>query len=26
VSGIQKFRSEFEAYIAGAREPAMAAV
>jgi NADH-quinone oxidoreductase subunit F len=26
VSGIQKFRSEFEAYIAGAREPALAAV
>ncbi|MDQ3138029.1 MAG: NADH-quinone oxidoreductase subunit NuoF [Gemmatimonadota bacterium] len=26
VSGIQKFRSEFEAYIAGAREPAMAVV
>jgi NADH-quinone oxidoreductase subunit F len=26
VSGIQKFRAEFEAYIAGAREPAMAAV
>jgi hypothetical protein len=26
VSGIQKFRSEFEAYIAGAREPAMVAV
>jgi NADH-quinone oxidoreductase subunit F len=26
VSGIQKFRSEFEAYIAGAHEPAMAAV
>src|SRR6476646_1655324 len=26
VSGIQKFRSEFEAYIAGSREPAMAAV
>jgi NADH-quinone oxidoreductase subunit F len=26
VSGIQKFRSEFEAYMAGAREPAMAAV
>jgi NADH-quinone oxidoreductase subunit F len=26
VSGIEKFRSEFEAYIAGAREPAMAAV
>ena len=26
VSGIQKFRPEFEAYIAGAREPAMAAV
>jgi NADH-quinone oxidoreductase subunit F len=26
VSGIQKFRSEFEAYIAGAREPAMAGV
>jgi NADH-quinone oxidoreductase subunit F len=26
ISGIQKFRSEFEAYIAGAREPAMAAV
>jgi len=26
VSGIQKFRDEFEAYIAGAREPAMAAV
>ena len=24
VSGIQKFRSEFEAYIAGEREPAMA--
>jgi len=26
VSGIQKFRSEFEAYIAGAREPALAGV
>jgi len=26
VSGIQKFRSEFEDYIAGAREPSMAAV
>jgi NADH-quinone oxidoreductase subunit F len=26
VSGIHKFRSEFDAYIAGAREPAMAAV
>jgi NADH-quinone oxidoreductase subunit F len=26
VSGIQKFRGEFEAYMAGAREPAMAAV
>ncbi len=26
VSGIQKFRQEFEAYIQGAREPAMAAV
>jgi NADH-quinone oxidoreductase subunit F len=26
VSGIQKFRHEFEAYIQGAREPAMAAV
>jgi NADH-quinone oxidoreductase subunit F len=26
VSGIQKFRSEFEAYIAGSREPALAAV
>jgi NADH-quinone oxidoreductase subunit F len=26
VSGIQKFRAEFEAYIAGAREPALAAV
>jgi NADH-quinone oxidoreductase subunit F len=26
VSGIQKFRSEFEAYIAGAREPALATV
>jgi NADH-quinone oxidoreductase subunit F len=26
VSGIQKFREEFEAYIHGAREPAMAAV
>ena len=26
VSGIQKFRSEFEAYMAGTREPAMAAV
>ncbi len=26
VSGIQKFRGEFDAYIAGAREPAMAAV
>jgi NADH-quinone oxidoreductase subunit F len=26
VSGIQKFRSEFEAYIAGAREPALASV
>ncbi len=26
VSGIQKFRSEFEAYIAGSRQPAMAAV
>ena len=26
VSGIQKFRSEFEAYIAGARAPAMVAV
>ena len=26
VSGIQKFRSEFEAYIAGAREPTLAAV
>jgi len=26
VSGIQKFRSEFEAYIAGAREPALVAV
>jgi NADH-quinone oxidoreductase subunit F len=26
VSGIQKFRSEFEAYIAGSREPSMAAV
>ncbi len=26
VSGIQKFRSEFEAYIAGARRPALAAV
>jgi NADH-quinone oxidoreductase subunit F len=26
VSGIQKFRSEFEAYIAGAREPSMAVV
>jgi NADH-quinone oxidoreductase subunit F len=26
VSGIQKFRSEFETYIAGSREPAMAAV
>jgi NADH-quinone oxidoreductase subunit F len=26
VSGIQKFREEFEAYIQGAREPAMAAV
>ena len=24
VSGIQKFRPEFEAYIAGAREPALA--
>jgi NADH-quinone oxidoreductase subunit F len=26
VSGIRKFRDEFEAYIAGAREPALAAV
>ena len=26
VSGIQKFRSEFEAYIAGSRDPAMVAV
>jgi len=26
VSGIQKFRHEFEAYIQGARQPAMAAV
>jgi hypothetical protein len=26
VSGIQKFRSEFDAYITGTREPAMAAV
>jgi NADH-quinone oxidoreductase subunit F len=26
VSGIQKFRSEFEAYITGSREPALAAV
>ena len=26
VSGIQKFRSEFEAYIAGSREPVLAAV
>ena len=26
VSGIQKFRQEFEAYIQGARQPAMAAV
>jgi len=26
VSGIQKFRDEFEAYIAGARQPALAAV
>ena len=26
VSGIQKFRSEFEAYIAGSREPSMVAV
>jgi NADH-quinone oxidoreductase subunit F len=26
VSGIQKFRQEFEAYIQGAREPALAAV
>ncbi len=26
VSGIQKFRSEFEAYMAGSREPALAAV
>ena len=26
VSGIQKFRGEFEAYIAGAREPALAGV
>ena len=26
VSGIQKFRHEFKAYIQGAREPAMAAV
>src|SRR5437667_12241812 len=26
VSGIQKFRSEFEAYIVGSREPALAAV
>ena len=26
VSGIRKFRSEFEAYIAGAREPALASV
>ncbi len=26
VSGIQKFRSEFEAYIAGSRQPSMAAV
>jgi len=26
VSGIQKFRNEFEAYMAGVREPSMAAV
>jgi NADH-quinone oxidoreductase subunit F len=26
VSGIQKFRHEFEAYIQGARQPALAAV
>jgi NADH-quinone oxidoreductase subunit F len=26
VSGIQKFRHEFEAYIQGVREPAMATV
>jgi NADH-quinone oxidoreductase subunit F len=26
VSGIQKFRSEFEAYITRSREPSMAAV
>jgi len=26
VSGIQKFRGEFEAYIANARQPALAAV
>jgi len=26
VSGIQKFRQEFEAYIQGAREPALATV
>jgi hypothetical protein len=26
VSGIRKFRGEFEAYMAGTRDPAMAAV